>query len=138
MLGKGKMHNMSELTLSMSDVWQACKIISSKSSEKLSRFCFGALSSILRTLQERIAERESHPGAEQNKEKNAWEAFWKEWGPKLFVYACSHGSVEAVKFLMELELENGGSDGSLLKEARYVYIMYNFVYSYGINFMILQ
>ncbi len=65
-------------------------------------------------------ERESRPGAEQNKEKNAWDAFWKEWGPKLFVYACSHGTVEAVKFLMEMEIETAGSDGSLLKTARSV------------------
>lgn len=75
--------------------------------------------SILRTLEERIVERESHPGTEQNKEKNAWEEFWKEWGPKLFIYACSNGSVDAVKFFYELGLENG--DGSLLKNAWYGY-----------------
>lgn len=74
--------------------------------------------SILRTLQERIVERDSHPGAEQSTEKNAWDEFWREWGPKLFVYACSHGSVEAAKFIMELEIMNRGNDGGkLLKEA---------------------
>ena len=71
------------------------------------------LSSILRTLQERITERDSYPGAEQNIEKNAWNNFWEEWGPKLFVYACSHGSVEAAKFLMELDTKK-----ELLKTAK--------------------
>ena len=67
--------------------------------------------SILKTLQERIVERESLPGVEQEKEKNAWKKFWKTLSPELFLYACSHGSVEAVKFFMEMQIEDG-----LLKE----------------------
>ena len=59
--------------------------------------------SILRTLQERIEERESHPCAEQNKEKNAWEAFWKKCGPELLIYACAHGTVDAVKLLLHMK-----------------------------------
>lgn len=58
------------------------------------------LSSILKTLQERIEERESHPGAEQNREKNAWEDFWNEMGPDLLIYACEYGTVDAVKLLL--------------------------------------
>ena len=61
------------------------------------------LCSILRTLQERFVERDSLPGAEQNKEMNAWKVFWEEWGPKLFIYACSGGSVDAVKFFIEMD-----------------------------------
>ena len=74
--------------------------------------------SILKTLQERIVVRESIPGEKQSEEKKAWKLYWQEWGPVLFVYACSHGSVEAVKLLMEMELEND-TDGSLLKNAMY-------------------
>lgn len=74
--------------------------------------------SILKTLQDRIVERESIPGSEQSMEKNAWNLYWTESGPTLFVYACSHGSVEAVKLLMEIEHQNG-SDGTLLKDAMY-------------------
>lgn len=59
--------------------------------------------SILKTLQERIEERESHPGAEQNREKNAWEAFWEEWGPALLLYACAYGTVDAVKLLLDMK-----------------------------------
>jgi len=76
------------------------------------------VSSILKTLQERIVERESHPGTEQKKEKNAWEVFWKEWAPKLFIYACCHGSVDIVKFFVEMEQQN--EDGDFLRNARYV------------------
>ena len=61
------------------------------------------LLSILKTLQERIVERDKHPSAEQNKEKNAWEEYWKSWGPVLFMYACAHGSVDTVKFLTKME-----------------------------------
>ena len=67
----------------------------------------------MKTLQERIVERDSHPSGEQNKEKNAWETFWKEWGPKLFIYACSHGSVDSVKLLLEIDKQN--SERCLLK-----------------------
>ena len=63
---------------------------------------FETYPSILRTLQERIVERDTCPGAQQNKEKNAWEWFWKKWGPKLFIYSCSHGSVDSVKFFIEM------------------------------------
>lgn len=66
-------------------------------------------------MQERIVERELIPGDDQKKEKDAWEKYWKEWGPKLFRYACSHGSVEAVKLLMEVEKESE-SCGNLLNE----------------------
>ncbi len=84
--------------------------------------CYIFSVSILKTLCERIIERESTPGVEQKKEKNAWEVYWKEWGPKLFVYACSKGTVEVTKFFWEMELETGVSDGSLLKEAEYEFL----------------
>lgn len=64
--------------------------------------------SILRTLQERIVERESQPSAEQNKEKNAWNHFWEEWGPKLLIHACSHGSVDVVKLFVEMKCSPNG------------------------------
>lgn len=57
--------------------------------------------SIIQTLKERVDERESKPCAEQNMEKLAWESFWKEWGPKLLLYACSCGSVDIVKLLVK-------------------------------------
>ena len=72
------------------------------------------LLSVLKTLQERIVEREALPGVELEKEKKAWKQLWNEWSPELFIYACSHGSVEAVKFFMEMDEE-----GSLLDDARY-------------------
>ena len=72
------------------------------------------LLSILKTLQERIVERESLPCVEQEKEKNAWKKFWEALSPELFLHACSHGSVETVKFFMEMEIEDG--ERSLLKE----------------------
>ena len=53
-----------------------------------------------------IVERESYPSAEQNKEKIAWEEFWGEWGHKLFIHACSYGSVDTVKFLTENLMES--------------------------------
>lgn len=59
--------------------------------------------SILRTLQERIVERDSHPCEMQSIEKNAWEEFWKDLGPDLLIHACSHGSVDAVKLLVEMK-----------------------------------
>ena len=55
----------------------------------------------MRTLKERVDERESKPCAEQNMEKLAWDNFWKEWGPKLLLYACSYGSVDIVKLLVK-------------------------------------
>lgn len=58
--------------------------------------------SILKTLQERIVERDSLPCAEQNTEKNAWEHFWKKHGPDLLHHACSHGSVQIVKLLVNM------------------------------------
>ena len=61
------------------------------------------MSSVLKTLQERIEERESHPSAEQNIEKNAWEAFWTEWGPELLLYACAYGTEEVVKLLLDMK-----------------------------------
>ena len=61
------------------------------------------MSSILKTLQERIVERDSHPSSEEKREKIAWEKYWRKWGPKLFIYACSYGSVDAVKFFIEME-----------------------------------
>lgn len=63
--------------------------------------------SILRTLKDRVAERESKPSAEQQQEKNAWEYFWKLTGPELLLYACSYGSVDSVIFLISMGcLEN--------------------------------
>lgn len=59
--------------------------------------------SILRTLQERIVERDSHPCEMQNAEKNAWEVFLKKLGPKLLLCACCNGSVDAVKLLVEMK-----------------------------------
>ncbi len=80
----------------------------------------------MKTLRERIIEREYIPGIEQRKEKNAWEIYWKKWGPKLFVYACSKGTVEVTTFFMEMELETGESDGSLLKKAEYEFDIANY------------
>ena len=59
--------------------------------------------SILKTLSERIIERESNPSAEQNIEKNAWESFWMLLGPELLIYACSCGSVDSVKLLVKMK-----------------------------------
>ena len=59
--------------------------------------------SILETLPEYIKERDSHTGAEQQKEKDDWEKFWGEWGPKLFLHACSRGTVNSVKVLLETD-----------------------------------
>ena len=72
------------------------------------------LLSVLKTLQERIVEREALPGIEQEAEKKQWKEFWDKWSPELFIYACSHGSVEVVKFFMEMDEER-----SLLRKARY-------------------
>ena len=55
----------------------------------------------MRTLKERVDERESKPCAEQNMEKLSWNNFWEEWGPKLLLYACSYGSVDIVKLLVK-------------------------------------
>ena len=59
--------------------------------------------SILKTLDERIIERDSNPSAEQNMEKNAWERFWMLFGPELLIYACSCGSVDSVKILVKMK-----------------------------------
>ena len=58
--------------------------------------------SILRTLQERITERESQSGANESKEKKAWQKLWTRMGPIWLLHACSHGSVETVKFFIEM------------------------------------
>ena len=60
-------------------------------------------SSILKTLNDRITERESNPSAEQNMEKNAWESFWMLLGPELLLYASSCGSVDSVKLLVNMK-----------------------------------
>jgi hypothetical protein len=67
----------------------------------VSNFTFN--SSILKALNERIIERESNPSAEQNMEKNAWESFWMLVGPELLIYACSCGSVDSVKVLVNMK-----------------------------------
>ena len=61
------------------------------------------LFSILRTLQERVIERDLLPGSKQSAEEKAWKVFWGKWGPKLFIHACSNGSVDAVKVFIEME-----------------------------------
>lgn len=61
------------------------------------------LYSILRTLSERITERDSKPSAEQQVEKNAWKRFWNLTGPELLLHACSYGSADLVKFLVNME-----------------------------------
>lgn len=59
--------------------------------------------SVLETLKKRILERESCQSSAQNQEKIAWEEFWREHGPKLFKYACTHGSVDSLKELLEID-----------------------------------
>lgn len=36
-------------------------------------------------------------------EKNAWESFWILLGPELLLHACSRGSVDSVKILVNMK-----------------------------------
>ena len=47
-------------------------------------------------------ERESQPSTGESDENKAWEKLWITMGPEWLLHACSHGSVEAVKFFIEL------------------------------------
>lgn len=58
--------------------------------------------SILRALQERLVDRESQSGANESKEKKAWDQLWTRMSPVWLLHACSRGSVEAVKFFIEM------------------------------------
>lgn len=57
--------------------------------------------SILRSLKERIVERESQSSAKLSLEEKTWEKLWSRVGPNWFLHACSYGSVDAVKFFVE-------------------------------------
>ncbi len=47
-------------------------------------------------------ERETQSSAKQSMEKKAWDKLWTRVGPEWLLYACSHGSMDAVKFLVEM------------------------------------
>ena len=48
--------------------------------------------SILKILQNRAIERKSKLTSVNHSEENKWKEFWNEWGQKLVLHACSHGS----------------------------------------------
>ena len=52
--------------------------------------------SILETLQQRAIERERKQNAKQNREKTEWKHFWRVYGCKLLVHACSSSSSRAL------------------------------------------
>ena len=47
-------------------------------------------------------ERESQSVIKQSKEKKAWEKTWSKIGHGLLIHACSFGSVDSVKLLVEM------------------------------------
>ena len=49
-----------------------------------------------------MEKQKSKTGSESCKEKDEWMTFWGEWGTKLLLYACLHGSYSSVKLLVEM------------------------------------
>ena len=67
--------------------------------------CIRVYVRILNALQERREEREKmkkymFQQREELVEKKEWETFWNEESPRLFHYACVHGTVEIVKYFV--------------------------------------
>ena len=60
-----------------------------------------SIHSILHALQERIASREFQPSS-QREEEGLWDKLWMRMGPDWLLHACSHGSIDAVKFFIQM------------------------------------